>query len=72
MTVGAADRVLRILEAERRMFGLDAPVKVDARHREIPGEGGTLIDRMQQRYIQEQEANVVEGKGRSTGGLPHT
>jgi phage terminase small subunit len=30
--------------------------------------GGTLIDRMQQRYLQEQAANVVEGTGRSVNG----
>ena len=70
----AMDTVFRALKAQREMYGVNAPVKLDARVQDIPGggEGVTLIDRMQQRYLQEQEANVVEGKGRSAGGLPHT
>ena len=64
----AMGRAIQILKALRELFGLDAPIKVDARHQEIPGEGGTLIDRMQQRYLQEQATNVVEGTGRSVNG----
>ena len=61
----AVDVVLRILESLRRMFGIDAPTRVDARIEEYGDGGGTLIERMRARVAIEASQNIVDG---STNG----